>query len=90
VRAGAGAQVPDRSLDGQILGGHRQLGLEGLDIALEPGDVVGPALHAGPLALLVELLELQLEAHSVILRSKTAHIQLIPTPIEPNRACRAG
>lgn len=76
------------SLDSQILGGHGQLALQGLDITFEPGDIVGPALHPGPLALLVQLLQLQFEAHSVIVRSKAAHAQVIPTPLEPNRAHR--
>ena len=50
----------------QPLGRLGQFGLDVVDGGLEPGDIGVATLHAGPLALLDQLTQLQLEADGVV------------------------
>jgi pimeloyl-ACP methyl ester carboxylesterase len=62
----------------QLLGGGRQLGLQRCDLDPKPIGVGVSPLRLGPLALIDELDQLQLDAYGVILDPRIRHGLLIP------------
>jgi len=60
------------------LGAGCQLLLNGDDLSLEEGGVVGAVLGLGPVLLLDELDELELEAHDVVFKAGVGHGSSVP------------
>lgn len=60
------------------LGTDRQLRLDGGDLGLEAGGVVGAVLGLGPMLLLDEFDELKFEAHDMVFQTRIGHVESFP------------
>lgn len=69
------------ALLGNALCGLRQLGLDSIGLERQAFRVLAASLDRGPGPLFDQLLELQLQTHSVINRSKIAHARFYPVGI---------
>jgi hypothetical protein len=76
-----GTGVAARILSDREFSGRGELRLKSRDLTLQRRGVLGSALDPGPLSLLDQFLELELEAHGVISGGKVSHALVLPRRI---------